>query len=162
MDTFLQSTYDAVRFGKSVGFLFGNEAHGLDNGALAMCHFRVALPADPKYVSLNLAQAVMVVLWEVHRRKHADIEEDPMVNPERSTPEEKRIFLKRLREYLLAIEYLNEQNPEHIWREVASLFRQRDWTKREMNLLMSVIHKGQSRYQSALRTRDQKTTPHRK
>ncbi len=77
-------------------------------------------------------------------------------HPERSTPEDKNVLLSRLRNYLETIDYLNLQNPEHVWREIASVFRQRDWTRRELNLLISIIHKGQSRYLSVLRALEKK------
>lgn len=150
MDGFLKVLAEEINGGKVIGLLFGNEARGLDNAALAACHYRVALPADPGYVSLNLAQAVMVVVWEMHRNKTHAVHLQ-RTDPTRGTPEEKEVFLCRLRTYLEDIEYLNPQNPELIWREVSALFRRRDWTQRDLALLTSMIHKGHSRFLSLRR-----------
>ncbi len=45
--------------------LFGPEDHGLDNDALNLCQGYVSIPTAA-YASLNLAQAVVVVAYEVH------------------------------------------------------------------------------------------------
>jgi TrmH family RNA methyltransferase len=48
-----------------VVLLFGNEDNGLTNDDLARCHALVAIPTDPSYASLNLAQAVLLVAYEL-------------------------------------------------------------------------------------------------
>ena len=45
--------------------LFGGERNGLANDALARCHALIQIPADPAYESLNLAQAVQIVCYEI-------------------------------------------------------------------------------------------------
>lgn len=48
-----------------VGLLFGQEDDGLDQAALDRCHLLVTLPTNPDYPALNLAQAVLLLLYEV-------------------------------------------------------------------------------------------------
>lgn len=48
-----------------VGLLFGQEDDGLDQAALDRCHLLVTLPTNPAYPALNLAQAVLLLLYEV-------------------------------------------------------------------------------------------------
>ncbi|NTU80872.1 MAG: RNA methyltransferase [Chloroflexales bacterium] len=48
-----------------VAVLFGPEDNGLDSAALDRCHAVLSLPADPAYPSLNLAQAALLVLYEL-------------------------------------------------------------------------------------------------
>lgn len=48
-----------------VALLFGPENHGLDRAALDRCHVVLSLPCDPAYPSLNLAQAVLLLLYEL-------------------------------------------------------------------------------------------------
>ena len=54
--------------GQEVALLFGNERSGLDNDEIKYCHAAITIPADPTYSSLNLAQAVQVVAWELRMR----------------------------------------------------------------------------------------------
>ncbi|KAB8144641.1 RNA methyltransferase [Chloroflexia bacterium SDU3-3] len=48
-----------------VALLFGPEDNGLDNAALDRCHALVRLPINPAYTSLNLAQAVLLLGYEL-------------------------------------------------------------------------------------------------
>ncbi len=48
-----------------VAFVFGAEDAGLTNEELFACQFLVHIPANPDYRSLNLAQAVQVVSYEL-------------------------------------------------------------------------------------------------
>lgn len=49
----------------SVAFVFGNETAGLTNEEAFACQFLVHIPANPDFSSLNLAQAVQVVAYEL-------------------------------------------------------------------------------------------------
>jgi tRNA/rRNA methyltransferase len=48
-----------------VAFVFGAEDAGLTNEELFACQFLVHIPANPDYRSLNLAQAVQVICYEL-------------------------------------------------------------------------------------------------
>ena len=48
-----------------MAILFGSERNGLSNEDLGACHALLNVPADPRYESLNLAQAVQIVTWEI-------------------------------------------------------------------------------------------------
>jgi tRNA/rRNA methyltransferase len=48
-----------------VAFVFGNETAGLTNEEMFACQFLVHIPANPDFSSLNLAQAVQVVAYEL-------------------------------------------------------------------------------------------------
>ena len=51
--------------GGRLGLVFGPEAAGLTNEELALCHLAVRIPSDARQPSLNLAQAVLVVAYEL-------------------------------------------------------------------------------------------------
>ncbi len=48
-----------------VVLLFGQEDDGLDHAALDRCHLIVTLPTNADYPALNLAQSVLLLLYEV-------------------------------------------------------------------------------------------------
>lgn len=50
-----------------VALVFGREDKGLDNDELSLCQAAVSIPASRGMPSLNVAQAVMVVLYELFR-----------------------------------------------------------------------------------------------
>ena len=55
----------AVEMNDKVALVFGNEAAGLTNDEMFACQYLVHIPANPDFSSLNLAQAVQVVAYEV-------------------------------------------------------------------------------------------------
>src|SRR5690606_10447204 len=48
-----------------VAVVFGREDQGLPNWALDLCHRSVTIPTNPDHPSLNLAQAVLVIAYEL-------------------------------------------------------------------------------------------------
>lgn len=50
--------------GLKVGLLFGAERAGLETADIALCHGIVTVPVDPRFKSLNLAQAVAIACYE--------------------------------------------------------------------------------------------------
>jgi len=56
-----------------VAFVFGNETAGLTNDELFACQFLVHIPANPEASSLNLAQAVQVVAYELYVAQGATV-----------------------------------------------------------------------------------------
>lgn len=55
----------AVGLDGNVAFVFGNETAGLTNDEMFACQFLVHIPASAAFSSLNLAQAVQVVAYEL-------------------------------------------------------------------------------------------------
>jgi TrmH family RNA methyltransferase len=55
----------AAQSGGPVAFVFGNEQAGLTNEEMLACQTLVHIPANPEFSSLNLAQAVQVVAYEL-------------------------------------------------------------------------------------------------
>lgn len=55
----------AAAAGGPVAFVFGNEQAGLTNEEMLACQTLVHIPANPEFSSLNLAQAVQVVAYEM-------------------------------------------------------------------------------------------------
>ncbi|WP_298402435.1 TrmH family RNA methyltransferase [uncultured Chloroflexus sp.] len=50
-----------------VGLLFGAEDNGLSRAELSRCHEIIGLPVDPTCSTLNLAQAVLLTLYELQQ-----------------------------------------------------------------------------------------------
>ena len=53
-----------------VGILFGRERNGLTNPEVEECGFLMTIPSDPSAPSLNLAQSVMLVAYELGRESY--------------------------------------------------------------------------------------------
>ena len=58
------SLREAAESGQPTGLLFGGERAGLETLDIALCHGIVTVPVDPRFHSLNLAQAVAIAAYE--------------------------------------------------------------------------------------------------
>src|SRR4030043_309823 len=54
-----------VSLKNSIGLVFGSEKEGLTNEELSLCPLYVKIPSSESFPSLNLAQAVMVLCYEL-------------------------------------------------------------------------------------------------
>lgn len=55
---------ERVSAGQTCGVLFGSEQSGLDNDDISLADVLVMAPVNPRFASLNLAQAVLIVAYE--------------------------------------------------------------------------------------------------
>ena len=49
----------------NIGILFGPERSGLNNNSIALCDKIIEIPLNKKFNSLNLAQSVLLVAYEL-------------------------------------------------------------------------------------------------
>jgi len=117
--------------GGRVSVVFGPESSGLTREELELCPLRVRIPTDAAHPSLNLAQAVLVVAYEV---RLASASPAPAV-PARATVGELEEALADLQTALLAIGYLNPESPGAILAELRALIARAGPSPREVVLL---------------------------
>ena len=122
-----------------VALLFGREDRGLPNEALDRANVHVTIPTT-KYASLNLAQAVMVALYELHLvAGDATRARKP---PRKDAPPPEAVELERFHAdaeaALRAIEFFKTRYPEHVLRTVRSLLSRADPNARELSLLRAM------------------------
>lgn len=91
--------------------VFGPERHGLSNRDLKYCQWLITIPAHPDYPSLNVAQAVMICLYEIFL---ASLQDTPNKMITRASSENVERLFDKMRGSLLKIGFLDPQNPEHI------------------------------------------------
>jgi len=100
----------AARTGK-VALIFGPEDHGLSNKDLEHCQLLATIPARPEYPSLNVAQAVVICLYEIYL---ASLEPASDSTIQRASAESIERLFDRMRSSLLKIGFLDSENPEHM------------------------------------------------
>ncbi len=64
----VRSVVDGAQAAQEIAIVFGREDWGLSNEMLDSCHFVTTIPTNPAYPSLNLAQAALLVLYQVFSR----------------------------------------------------------------------------------------------
>ncbi len=55
--------------GQRLGLLFGRERWGLNNDEVSLADVIITAPVNPRFASINLAQAVLLVAYEWYRRE---------------------------------------------------------------------------------------------
>lgn len=123
-----------------VALLFGREDRGLDNAALDLCHSIAVVPTDPEYSSLNLAQAVMVLAYEVFV---ASGEGDrPLPRGRRATGpatrEDLETTYRALEKGLHRIEFFKSRQPEAVLRTLRTVLARAELDSRESRLFAAI------------------------
>jgi TrmH family RNA methyltransferase len=121
--------------GGPLSVVFGPENSGLSAREIALCHGRVRVPTDPAHPSLNLAQAVLIVAYELRLAAQAPESGGASIVGEPARSGEVEDALDHLRRALLAIGFLNPANPEAILGELRALLARAVATRREVRLL---------------------------
>jgi len=117
-----------------LAIVFGEERRGLSDAELELCQAVCSIPTAPAYDSMNLAQAVAVVAWELAGAQ-AVLASGPPAEPARHATVE--ALWERLRVLLGAAGFTNPQNPEHILADFRRLLARAEPSQREAELLVA-------------------------
>lgn len=123
-----------ARNGK-VALLFGREDSGLPNEALDRAHVVVTIPTT-EHSSLNLAQAALVALYEIHLAAATATRAlaPPRKDAPPATSEQYEQLFADAERALAAIEFFKTRQTEHIMRTVRSLAYRAAPDAREISL----------------------------
>lgn len=124
--------------GLKIGILFGSERTGLTNEDISLSNAMITIPLNPGFSSLNLAQAVLLVLYELSSYSSKN------TAPFLKTDEQPCI-----RSVLTAfLQYLSEElkdcapTPQHhkkMWISLKSLFYRHPFTQQEIQTLFTMV-----------------------
>ena len=123
-----------------IALVFGNERTGLANTDVERCSALAHIPANPAYSSLNLAQAVQVLAYELRLAFDEAAPDSPVV----ATPghgassDEIEGMYVHLEEALVALEFLDRNNPKKLMSRVRRLFARAGLEREEVNILRGV------------------------
>ena len=120
--------------------VFGREDRGLSNEVLDLCHAVAIIPTDPDYSSLNLAQACLVLLYEVFLA--AEEGPDELPRGRRSTrpasTSELEEMYAALENGLGRIEFFKAREPISILRTLRTLLGRAEPELREARLVQAI------------------------
>jgi len=120
--------------------LFGREDKGLPNEALDLCHRVVTMPTNPAYPSLNLAHAVVLMLYELAVARGD--ERRPFKTPRREGPPATAGDLERLfadvEAALRVIEFFKTRQAEGVMRTVREVIHRTPLDEREVKLVRAM------------------------
>lgn len=117
-----------------IALVFGPENWGLTKDDLRYCHALVTIPTAG-FASLNLAQAVMVLAYEVFM---AGMNEPKPFVPRLARSEELEAMYDHLTETLAKINFINPENPEHWMLNVRRFLNRIGLRAREVRIILGL------------------------
>jgi tRNA/rRNA methyltransferase len=118
----------------SIGLVFGSEREGLTNEELSLCHLFVKIPSSESFPSLNLAQAVMILCYELFQSS-AEVKEDlPLL----ACSEEIERMFRHMEKTLIQIGFLDPEHPERMMRVLRRMYGRSQLGEREVRILQGI------------------------
>jgi tRNA/rRNA methyltransferase len=141
-----------ITAGQRCGILFGRERNGLETDEVAVCDAIVMIPVNPRFASLNLAQAVLLIGYEWMRQHDRaslgrvttyEAPIAPGLNVGSSRPATKEEMLGLYEHLELELERLGYFNPlekrQTMVRNIRSMLARMDATEQEVRTLRGIV-----------------------
>ncbi len=130
--------------GGEVAIVFGREHAGLTNDELLHCNYHINIPSHPEFSSLNLAQAVQIIAYELRMRLLSPDAEVETSHVDLATSETVEQFYTHLREVLIEIDFLKPSNPKKLMQRLRRMFNRTKLEAIEVNILRGILTNMQS------------------
>ncbi len=122
---------------RPVAILFGSERSGLSNEDLACCHALINIPTNAEYESLNLAQAVQVLCYEILLA--AREERDAVEECHPASADELRHLHDHLERVMRATGFMHARNTGLLRPQVERLLARAIPDSREVQILRGML-----------------------
>ena len=120
-----------------VGILFGPERSGLTNEHIALCDKIIEIPLNKNFKSLNLAQSVLLIAYELF---NLTLSKTNFVKIKKTKKKELIIFFKVLQNYLEKGNFFKvKEKKKYMMRNVKTIFNKADLTEKEIKILLGIV-----------------------
>ena len=116
------------------GLLFGPEDRGLTNEDIRLCHELVNIPTA-EFSSLNLAQAVMIVCYELRRFNQP---EGKSFVPRLANRHELEGMYTQLKDILVRISYIQPDNPDYFMNNIRHFGTRMKLRAKEVSIIRGI------------------------
>ncbi len=133
--------------GEKAALVFGSEDRGLENTDIELCQHIATIPASDEASSLNLAQAVLLMLYAC-AHEHRQAMQTPMSTPDADrsiTVADEERLMARLEKALLRLDALHGDNPAYFLMPWRRLFARARLRRHEYDALMGLCRQILSR-----------------
>ncbi len=124
--------------GNQVGIVFGTESIGLANAEIKLCHYQVRIPTSDYFASLNLAQAVQVVCYELFMAL-PKIAAPPSSAPLLAAHADTERFYQRLEALLRTVDFLKPGHDKIMMQKIRRLFQRAQLEESEVKILQGIL-----------------------
>ena len=122
-----------------VAIVFGREHAGLTNEELLKCQYHLHIPSNPDFSSLNLAQAVQVIAYEIrikHLQPPATVQTSEQLL---ASAQQIGLFYEHLEKILIDIDFLNPAQPKRLMQRLRRMFNRIHLESTEVALLRGIL-----------------------
>ena len=122
-----------------VAVVFGREDQGLHNDEIARCTHLIRIPVDPRYQSLNLSQALLIVAYELYSATGtyvSPVEEAVSL----ATQATKHALMAKWRQAMLDIGFMDEQKANHMMQGFQRIFSRGVRTDPDASIMLGAAH----------------------
>jgi tRNA/rRNA methyltransferase len=134
-----------------VGLVFGPEDRGLTNEDLRLCHRLVNIPTA-EFSSLNLAQAVMIICYELRRDRSS---ETKPFKPRLANRRELDGMYAQLKDVLVKISYIQPDNPDYFMNNLRQFGTRMRLRAKEVSIIRGICRQinwyGKKRFEDGLK-----------
>ncbi len=128
---------------QKISLVFGSEDRGLINSDIMICDYLVHIPTTSEATSLNLAQAVLIMLYEYSKAaKKQNIFNKMGINKESPdkliTNKDKERLLEAFKIMLLEIDGLHGDNPDYFMLQWKEMFAKAQLKRNQYDALMGL------------------------
>ena len=118
--------------------LFGPESTGLSNEELTLCHTTMTIPSEGELASYNLAQAVLLVLFTLMTQIMPESQAESSGS---AAFEEVEGMYAHIQELLTEVEFLVEDNPDHMMRTVREFVNRAEPVESEVKMIRGICRR---------------------
>jgi len=124
----------AAEAGQQTALVFGNETYGLSIEEVQACNRLMTINGNPDYFSLNLAQAVQVMCYEIYSQTDSSMEH---LKVEKNTATHAQIggMVAHMQGLMEDIGFFNRRNGERIIRRLQNLFARAGTETEDIDIL---------------------------
>ncbi|MGL6111798.1 MAG: RNA methyltransferase [Rubrivivax sp.] len=121
-----------------VAFVFGSERFGMSNADVYRCHACLSIPTDPRYGSLNLAQAVQLIAYEWRMALGGFAVEPRTADATRADAVAVLGVLDHWADALVQLGYLDPAAPKKLMPRLQGLLNRAQLTQDEVHILRGI------------------------
>lgn len=120
-----------------IGILFGPEKSGLSNEHISLCDKLIEIPLNKNFKSLNLAQSVLLVVYELFNLKP---KRSTVVNNKKAKKKELIIFFKVLESYLDNANFFNIKEKKRIMmNNIKAISNKAELNEKEIKIILGIV-----------------------
>ncbi len=129
--------FASVNRGHKVAIVFGSEKFGLSIDEVEKCNHLVTIPGNPEYFSLNLAQAVQIMCYEIYSQYNGSVAHlEQSVDP--GSFADNQGILNHLETILKLADYKNKDN-KRTRRRLQNILHKAKLERDEVDLLRGIL-----------------------